>query len=177
MKSAKFVVLAVLLAGLLPVLGPGVVSAQNTSTSDEDVKVLGEMSAEKVGKHAADLLTRIVDAVERIDIYREKMTAATAEDSIVLRNQVYAFQLRAIEDIHALADALVKLEAEGPQLELRGDVEEAYVRVTPKLWEHIAMLPGRGRHISCAPAFHARRGKVSAGGPGHEALRAVERVL
>jgi len=140
MKPVKFVVLALLLAGLLSAFGPGVVWAQNTSTSDEDVEVLGEMSAEKVGKNAADLLTRIVEAVERIETYREKMTAATAEDSIVLRNQIYVLQLHAIEDIHALADALVKLEAEVPQPELRSGVEEAYVRVTPKLWEHIAML-------------------------------------
>lgn len=151
MKSAKFMMLAVLLAGLMSVFGPAVVSAQNTSASDENVEVLVEMSAEKVGEGAAELLTRILEAVERIETYRERMAASTAEDSIVVRNQIYVLQLRAIEDIHALADALVSLEAEGPQPELRARVEEAYVRVTPKLWEHIATLRGE------VDIFRARR--------------------
>ncbi len=151
MKSATFYALVALFAGLLLVQLPTDGLSQTVSGEKDVEEVLGEMSAEKVGDRAADLLTRIVEAVERIDTYREKMTSATAEDSIVLRNQIYAFQLHAIEDIHALADALVELEAEGPQPELRGGVEEAYVRLTPKLWEHIAMLRGE------VDIFRARR--------------------
>jgi small conductance mechanosensitive channel len=79
------------------------------------------------------------------------MGESTAEDSIVLRNQIYVLQMRVGEDLHELADALVQLEAEGEQPELRSRVEETYVLVTPRIWEHIVRLRGE------IDQFRARR--------------------
>jgi small conductance mechanosensitive channel len=151
MKRVKFLVLAVLLAVLLSTQVPGVGTAQKESTKGEDEEILGEMSADDVGERASELLTRINDGVDWIEKYREKMAASSAEDSIVLRNQIYVLQLRVGEDIHKLADALGQLEAEGEQPELRSRVEETYVLVTPRIWEHIVRLRGE------IDQFRARR--------------------
>jgi small conductance mechanosensitive channel len=137
MKSVKFLVLVALLAGLLITQIPGIVSAQTASQENAGEEVLGEMPAEKVGDRAAKLLARIQADVEQADKYREKMTVASPEDSIVLRIQLTALQLRIMEDVHELADALVEQEKEGPQAELRRKVEEAYLQVMPQIWEFI----------------------------------------
>jgi small conductance mechanosensitive channel len=105
------------------------------------------MSAEEVGEQASEILTRIHDSVDQYNKYRERMAAATAEDSIVLRNQIYVLQVRVLEDVHELADVLIELEAEGEQTELRRRVEEAYLRVTPQIWEHTVRLRWEIDHL------------------------------
>jgi small conductance mechanosensitive channel len=137
MKLAKFLVLAAVLAGLLSTQVPSIVAAQTVSQEDAGEEVLGEMSAEKVGDRAAELLARIQAAVEQADVYREKMAVASPEDSIVLRMQFTELRLRVMDDVHELADALVEQEKEGPQAELRGKVDEAYLQVMPQIWEFI----------------------------------------
>jgi len=135
MKSTAVFLFIVLLAGLWSAQGPGVALAQDEVSPEVEEEILGEMPAEKVGERASELLTRIQDAIEQAETYREKMAAASSEDSIVLRIQIGALQLRLMEDVHELADALIELEKAGPQTDLRGRVEEAYVGVTPRIWE------------------------------------------
>jgi small conductance mechanosensitive channel len=145
------IVLAVLLAGLLMTQFPSFALAQRADGGNEVEEVLGELPADEVGERSSELLTRISDAVDQLEKYREKMGESTAEDSIVLRNQIYVLQMRVGEDLHELADALVQLEAEGEQPELRSRVEETYVLVTPRIWEHIVRLRGE------IDQFRARR--------------------
>jgi len=151
MNSAKILLLAVLLAGLLSTQIPGIVSAQTASQEDAGEEVLGEMSADKVGERAAELLASIQADVERADIYREKMSAASPEDSIVLRIQFTALRLRVMDNVHELADALIEQEKEGPQAELRRKVDEAYLQVMPQIWEFIE------RYRQEIDTFRARR--------------------
>jgi small conductance mechanosensitive channel len=141
MKPTMLCVLAVLFAGLWIAQGPAVALAQDEDSPDVE-EVLGELSAEQVGERAANLLVRINDEVERAAKYRQKMAVSSAEDSIVLRNQIYVLQVSVGEHLHDLADALVQLETEGAQPELRSGVEETYLIVTPRIWEHIAGLRG-----------------------------------
>jgi small conductance mechanosensitive channel len=141
MKPTMLCVLALLFAGLWIAQGPAVALAQDEASPDVE-EVLGELSAEQVGERAANLLVRINDEVERAAKYRQKMAVSSAEDSIVLRNQIYVLQVSVGEHLHDLADALVQLETEGAQPELRSGVEETYLIVTPRIWEHIAGLRG-----------------------------------
>ncbi|MFC1789001.1 hypothetical protein ACFLZE_03705 [Thermodesulfobacteriota bacterium] len=47
-----------------------------------------------------------------------------------------------MNDIHKLTDALLKLEKAGPQPKLRKQLEDLFLRVTPKLWLQIDQLRG-----------------------------------
>jgi len=142
MKSILRLASAFLVAGLLLVQFAPEVPAQTVSEETVAEDVLGKLPAEQVGDRAAKLLTDIHNAVAQLERYREKMASSSSEDSIVLRNQIYLLQVRVGEDLHELADAVIQLETEGAQPELRSRVEETYIVVTPGVWEHIARLRG-----------------------------------
>jgi small conductance mechanosensitive channel len=170
MKPVNILLLVALVAGSLASVSPVPVQAQ-TGSEPEDKEVLGEMSAEQVGERASELLMRIDDDINLARTYREKMSAASEEDSIVLRIQYSALQLRFMENVHELPDALLELEKKGPQPELRERIEEAYVKVTPLVWENVARLRGeidtfRARRLSTPveerPALEDQVTKLSA---------------
>jgi len=121
MKPTAILLSIALVAGLLSVQLPAVVLAQTESRENDKEEILGEMSADTVGDRASELLTHIHKNVNQYRIYREKMAAASAEDSIVLRNQIYALQVRVLEDVHELAEYFLKeysLKYEKPFLKL-----------------------------------------------------------
>jgi small conductance mechanosensitive channel len=136
-KSTFIAVLAVSAAVFCATSSPSPVVAQPELQKTAGEDVLGEMAAGEVGERAAELLRLINEDFKKAAFYREKMAAASPEDSIVLRLQFTALRLRFMENVHQLADALIEREQEGPQPELRRRVDKAYVLVMPQIWEFI----------------------------------------
>ena len=102
--------------------------------------LLGDMPADSIGKEAAGLLARVRSSITDAERYAAMMANASTEDSLVLRKQLAARQTEALTAVHELADALLALEKERPRPELRDRVENAFRRITPRLWAHIGDL-------------------------------------
>ena len=116
--------------------------AQNKSETAINKKNVSELPPEMVGKRASELLPLINDMIVSGKRYEKKIEGANAEERLVLQLQIYNLQIRIMDDIHHLADALLEVEKAGPQPELRGQVEDVLARVTPRLWFHIDQLRG-----------------------------------
>jgi len=142
MKSTPFTVLVVLLVPLLLSQTPGHVAAQDASGTTDQERFVSELPSEEVGERASDLLARIDRSVDAIERHRGKLATASAEDCLVLQMRVFSLQVEVMGDLHELVDVLLDQEQEGPQRELRSQIEDAFERVTPLLWQRIAHLRG-----------------------------------
>ena len=116
--------------------------AQNTSETISNNDVVKELTAEKVGKDASELLARINAAAEDAQRYTNAMKAAGVEDRLVMQLQISSLQQRILDDVHQLTDALLEQEKKDKQPELRRQVEAVLARITPRLWFHINRLRG-----------------------------------
>ncbi|UCD32828.1 MAG: mechanosensitive ion channel [Desulfobacterales bacterium] len=136
-------VVIVLLLGTLFTAGfHSLAAAQNKSKATGNKKRVSELPPEMVGERASELLLSINDSIASVKSYEREMAGASAEDRLVLQLQIYQMRIRIIDDIHQLADALLELEKAGPEPELRGQVEDVFARVTPRLWFHIDRFRG-----------------------------------
>ena len=140
-----------LLAGLSEPAG-----AQKASEPAAGSEVVKEMSAEKVGIDASELLARINATAEDAQGYLDEMKAASEEDRLVIQLQITFLQQRIMDDVHQLSDALLEQEKKGKQPELRRQVETLLSRIPPRLWFHINRLRGE------IDAVRARRTKAPA---------------
>jgi small conductance mechanosensitive channel len=116
--------------------------AQDASETVSNNDVVKELTAEKVGKDASELLARINTAVEDVQRYTHAMTAAGGEDRLVMQLQILSLQQRILDDVHQLTDALLEQEKKDKQPELRQQVEAVLTRIAPRLWVHINRLRG-----------------------------------
>jgi hypothetical protein len=99
-----------------------------------------QQPAGKMDEPTARLFNRIDERLASLQRYEDAKTNASAEDLQVLQLQIYKVRMGIIDDIHLLADELLKLEKDGPQPELREQVENAFNRITPLLWNHIERM-------------------------------------
>ena len=106
----------------------------------EQKNIIKALPADMVGEQAADLLSRIGADIKTALRYDRALQNASAEDTAVLRLQIYKLRVRIVENVHLLADELLKLEKEAPQPALREQVEQAFTRITPLLWQHIERM-------------------------------------
>jgi len=137
-------VLLILLTGLLPnMYYNSQAIAEKPAEAAKDKQLVAELSPEKVGEQAKELLTRINEAAEEIERYKSAMVEASAEDRLVLQLQGLLLQNRGLSDAHKLADALLVMEKTGKQPELRKQVESIFPRLTSRLWFYINHLRGR----------------------------------
>ncbi len=128
----------VLLLGTLFTAGyQSLAVAQNKSDIASNKENVSELPPEMVGKRASELLLRIIDTIASGKRYEREIKSASAEDRLVLQLQIYNLQIRIMDDIHQLADALLEVEKAGPQPKLRGKVEDGFTRAIPRLWFHI----------------------------------------
>ena len=142
MKSAPFAVLAILLVPLLLSQTPGLAVAQDAPGTTDQETFVSELPAEEVGEQASDLLARMTRSIGAIKRHSGKLATASSEDYLVLQILMSSLQVAAMGDLHELADVLYEQEQKGQQRELRGQVEGAFERITPLLWQHIARLRG-----------------------------------
>ncbi len=142
MKSVPFMVLVVLLVPLLLSQTPGHAAAQDAPGTTDQERLVSELPVEDMGEHASDLLARTDRSIDAITRHRGKLATASSEDYLVLEIQIFSLQVAAMRDLHELADVLHEQEQEDPQRELRDQVEGAFERITPLLWQHTARLRG-----------------------------------
>ena len=127
---------------LLPIGSYNQAFAQQTAIAATNIQPMSELPVEKVGKETNNLLKRINKAITDLKHYNKAMTKANAEDRLVLRLQMTVMQERVMNDVQKLADTLLELEKEGPQPELRKQVEDLFTSITPRLWLNINRLRG-----------------------------------
>ena len=116
--------------------------AQKTSETVSGNSAVKELAPEKVGIDASELLARINQTVEDAQRYKNEMKAASEEDRLVIRLQIFLLQRRILDDAHQLSDAFLEQKKKGKQPELRRQVEAVLSRVLPSLWFHINRLRG-----------------------------------
>ena len=116
--------------------------AQKTSEKVNGNNVVKELTPEKVGIDASELLARINQTAEDVQRYKNEMKAASEEGRLVMRLQIFLLQQRILDDAHQLSDAFLEQEKKGKQPELRRQVEAVLSRVLPSLWFHINRLRG-----------------------------------
>ena len=104
-------------------------SHKKTSETVSGDNAVKELAAEKVGLDASELLARINEAVEDAQRYKNEMKAASEEDRLVIRLQIFLLQQRILDDAHQLSDAFLEQEKKGKQPELRRQVEAVLARV------------------------------------------------
>jgi small conductance mechanosensitive channel len=131
--------LAAVLLSLI-VLVPIPAECQNDTVSKNEIAKA--LSLEEIREEASPRLTQILEAVNAVDRYKALLEDASIEDSLVLKLQLFNSQLKGLQLLHELAEFLIELEQTEAQIELRGAVEEAYMLVTPRLWNHIDRLRG-----------------------------------
>ena len=129
---------AMLLAGLA-----GQAAAQQNNQPGQSGDVMQELPADKVGEKASQLLERINSDAKDGQRYVSAMQNANPEDRLVIELQLYSLRQRIMADLHLLADTLFEIEKDGPQPELRKQVEAVMVRATPRLWSEINRLRNR----------------------------------
>jgi small conductance mechanosensitive channel len=105
--------------------------------------LLSGVEADSLGNRAADLVGRVKSGVDRSKELQMKLASAGREDSLVLEQSLFDFQLRGLEDLHELTVLLVDLEKKRPREELRAEVEAAYDYITPRLWLYIERVTGQ----------------------------------
>jgi small conductance mechanosensitive channel len=127
-------VLLVSVGGRLPA------AAQQSSEEKQGKAPLEELSAEQVGEQANALIASINAFAEQNNQYRQAMKNASPEDQKVLELQVWGLHKRLVEEIHQLGDALVALEKESAQSELREQVEGIYAAALPRFQSQIDRL-------------------------------------
>ena len=120
---------------------PGLLLA--TQATDKGSEVVQELSPEKVGEDANQLLERINSSTQKVMAYNSAIESASAEDRQVLQIQLTLIQDRIMSDVHQLADTLLALEKDGKQSELREQVESAISGVTPRFEVLINQLRGK----------------------------------
>ncbi len=116
---------------------PAVAAAGKTETTNGQKPIISTLPPEEVGQQANRLLMQINAAVETGQQYDNALANASAEDSLVLHLQLYKLRVQVMHDVNELADTLLELEKNGPQIDLRKEVEGVFTRITPVLWHHI----------------------------------------
>ena len=120
--------------------GSPLAGAQQSSQETRSEAPLEELSPDQVGQQANALISSINALTQQRKHYMQALKDASPEDQQVLALQVWGLHKRLVEDIHQLADALVALEKESPQPELRAQVEAIYSRTLPRFQFHIDRL-------------------------------------
>jgi len=111
----------------------------NTDSLGKDVNV-SELATEKVGKDASELLVQINKNSELIKRYSDKAKSASEEDLLVLQLQIVNSQQQVVDDVYQLSDSLLEQEKEGPQIQLRKQVEGVLSDIIPRIWVQIRNL-------------------------------------
>ncbi|MCK5652166.1 MAG: mechanosensitive ion channel family protein [Gemmatimonadetes bacterium] len=106
----------------------------------EAEQALAGATPEQVGERAAALLARLAATRAQTRVYRDRLAAASAEDSLVLRIQLANSRDRFLESLHELADMVVVSDQDTVPGGLRDRVETVFTEVTPVVWEVIGEL-------------------------------------
>ena len=114
--------------------------SQNAADTTTAQTLLETVPADSLTDNAAKLVSRIKRGVDVLENIQGKLVTASSEDSLVLRLQLTALVERTMTDVHELADVLAELEKEGPQTELRVEVEELHIYLAPRVWTYIDKL-------------------------------------
>ncbi len=139
-RFPKIVSVILLMICLAVVAGSQKAFAQQSPEEKRGKAPLEELSAEQVGEQANVLISSVNALAEQSEQYRQAMKDASPEDQKVLELQVWGVHRRLVEEIHQLGDALVALEKESEQPELRAQVEGIYSRALPRFQSHIDRL-------------------------------------
>jgi small conductance mechanosensitive channel len=129
--------------GLVLAAGAGVGAAQTTAEQTVDSAALREVDAEVVGARAASVLGELAGITENYRRHRDRLAAASSEDSLVLRLQMN----RGVDDfmtaLETLADLVQAGGADDPsRQDLRARATDLYTAVTPEIWALAAALRG-----------------------------------
>jgi len=125
----------ILLIALVPV---GESVAQEPESAAE--LALTDAIPEEVGQQAAEVMTRLDDVLAEAKGYRDRLVAASAEDSLVLRLQLAGSRDRFMVALQELADVVVASEQDETHDELRDRAEIVFTEITPYIWELIDEL-------------------------------------
>ncbi len=128
-----------LLAGLIPLfLMPQPLKAQEkVPDKDEVVKAITTATVEDVGQQGAKILGRLDLTIQQFRRYDERLTSASAEDSMVLRLQIAQTRDKFMDSLNDLGEVLSRAREDGSQQELLTRGETVYVAVTPRIWDLI----------------------------------------
>ncbi len=125
----------------LLVLIPLISTAQEQEPDPETaVEAISTATADEVGQRGVEILGRLEFALIEGKRYREMLTTASAEDSLVLRLQLIRAEDRFMDVLGELADVLSAelKDTTHPELLDRGEV--VYAAVTPRIWALIEDL-------------------------------------
>jgi len=131
------------LISLFLLLLPLPLAAQDQEPDPEAaVEAIATATVEDVGEHGAEVLGRLDEILKDGIRYGDMLTAASAEDSLVLRLQQARVRDRFMDVLGELADVLSQAKDDGSQPELMRRGETVYVAVTPKIWILIRDMRG-----------------------------------
>ena len=113
---------------------------EQESNRTEVEEALTTATVANVGEKGAEILDRLSTALTEGKRYREMLTNASAEDSLVLRLQLAGARDRFLNVLGELAEAIVQAQDDETQVELRDRGELVYDAVTPQIWALIGQL-------------------------------------
>ena len=130
-------------------------TAQEIESAAEEA--LETATPDEVGQQAADLMARLDGIIIEARSYQERLAAASAEDSLVLRLQLAGSRDRFMAALQDLAGLVVDSEDDETHHELRDRAEIVFTEVTPLIWELIGELRAeidglRATRLAAAPA-------------------------
>ncbi len=126
---------------LLLVLIPLISTAQErVPDSEAAVEAISTATADEVGQRGVEILGRLESALIEGKRYREMLTTASAEDSLVLRLQLIRAEDRFMEVLGELAKVLSAEQKDTTHPELLARGEAVYMAVTPRIWALIEEL-------------------------------------
>ncbi len=138
---------------MLALTGPALGQDEKSETE----VALENAPPEQVGERAAQLLDELDSIIAESKAYKERLLAASTEDSLVLQLQLAVRQDRFMDTLHQLAD--IALEAENVEVsdQLHNRAKMVFTQVSPVIWQLIAELRSqiddlRSKRPETAPA-------------------------
>jgi len=125
--------------GLITILGVTTVNAQERDQTATERALAGATSAE-LGEQAATILQQLGGIIDENADYHDRLAAATAEDSMVLRLQIARVQDDFMQVLHDLAAVIPKLEDDAAKAEVRERAAVVFEEVTPAIFAVISEL-------------------------------------
>ena len=114
------------------------VPAQETGSAAEEA--LETATPDEVGQQAADLMARLDGNIIETRGYQERLAAASAEDSLVLRLQLAGSRDRFMAALQDLSGLVVDSEDDETHHELRDRAVVVFTEITPRIWALIGDL-------------------------------------
>ncbi len=154
-RDAKLLIscLATILVIALVPVGESV--AQEPESAAE--RAMTDATPEQVGQQAAEVLGRLESILTEFRGYKDRLTMASGEDSLVLRIQIADVEDRFMEALRDLARVVVSPDGDETSRELRDRAEIVFTGTTQAIWELIGELRTeidvlRAQRTATAPA-------------------------